>query len=178
MVAPQFTISVMFGGEKPYQLPGWTKNSSYYNMSLPGCELQASRTAWTMGMEVPRSYPLVHREADLSGEVGLWCLVGMLISLWAILIDDGLPSGDDLLVFFVASGRLDSWADNVPSRTLVDNAGLMLRVTCRWSSMWRSRNVVGYRPFCCWGNYVQLQWSSGTNPWMLICKLITSIQVD
>ncbi|KAK2156412.1 hypothetical protein LSH36_214g04035 [Paralvinella palmiformis] len=30
-------------------------------MSRPGSEPPASRTAWTMGTEVPRSYPLVHR---------------------------------------------------------------------------------------------------------------------
>ena len=46
MVAPQSTIKVTFGGEKPFQLPDWTKNS---------------RTTRTMGTEVPRSYPLVHR---------------------------------------------------------------------------------------------------------------------
>jgi len=33
MVAPQFTIKVTFGGEKTYQLLGWTKTSSYYNVA-------------------------------------------------------------------------------------------------------------------------------------------------
>ena len=43
----------------------------------------------------------------------------------------GLPGGD---VFFGASGRLGSSADNVPDRTLVDSADIVFRVTGRCHS--------------------------------------------
>jgi len=55
-----------------------------------------------VGTEVSRSYPLVRRGGvwsflivfvvfkGLSGEVGLWCLVERLVSLWSMLLDDGL----------------------------------------------------------------------------------------
>ena len=39
--------------------------------------------------------------------------------------------GDGLEVFFGASGRLGSSADNVPDRTLVDSAGIVFGVTGR-----------------------------------------------
>ena len=97
-VAPQFTIKVRFWGEKnlPSCLVGLKTPSTI--MSQPGSEPPVSRTARTMGTEVPCSYPLVHRGIwsvlgmcrDLSGEVGLWCLVGMLISLWSMLLGGGL----------------------------------------------------------------------------------------
>ena len=147
MVAPKFTINIKLGGENLASCLVGLKTPPTI-MSWPGFEPPASCTTWNVATEVPCSYPLVHRGVwsflsvfvvckGLSEEVRLWCLVGRLIFLWSMLLGDGLevcglPGGDDLQVFFGASGRLGSWADNVPSRTLVDSAGIVLGVTDRW----------------------------------------------
>jgi len=132
------------------------KNSSCYNATA-GIWTSGLPHSMNMGTEVPHSYPLVHRGgSDLSLLLLLICLriflekwgydvlVGMLISLWSMLLGDGLevcslPSGYDLLVFFSVSGRLGGWADNVPGRTLVDSVGIVLGVTSQWGSLCKSR---------------------------------------
>jgi len=72
MVAPQFTISVMFGGEKPCLLPGWMKNSPYYNVTARDSNL---------GTKVPRSYLLVHIGGSDLSSLFLLC-VRVFLKKW------------------------------------------------------------------------------------------------
>jgi len=55
MVAPQFTIKVTFGGEKPYQLPGWTKTSSYYNATAGNLRPSEEHGLW-----IRKPHALIH----------------------------------------------------------------------------------------------------------------------
>jgi len=60
MVAPQFTIKVTFGGVKPYQLPGWTKNSFYYNVTV-GIPISGLPNSMNGGYGNPTLLPTSHR---------------------------------------------------------------------------------------------------------------------
>ena len=57
MVEPQFTIEVTLGGEKPYQLLGWTKTSFYYNVAAGNLRPAEQHGLWIWGLKLLSTNP-------------------------------------------------------------------------------------------------------------------------